>query len=418
MKQSIIFLVTFLFAIGTCFAASSQVAYHTSDPQLDATLLTQNPEPARSGDTVNLNIKIENIGGKDAENVKVELLPEFPFSFTSDESVSNVIGKLPNYPTDANFKIIKYKLLISKEAIDKTYEVKFRYTQDNGKDWTVARFPVKITSTEFAQIIQVDKTKINPGEETPLLFTIHNIGKAPLTNLIFTWNEKDKVILPVGTDNTRYIPYLGIGESAKLEYTVVANPSAERGLYNLNLELDFDGTNTTGSAQSSKIITNAGILIGGSTDFDVALADSSGGKTSFSIANTGKNDAASVSMKIPEQKGFSSRGGSAVIIGNLNKGDFTIVSFQISPTMPIQKDETRSLLMNVSFTDSFGERHTLEKSIDMKVSQVFLQNATASSFSGNRVQNSSNTTWIILIALIIAIVSFYIIVKNKKMKRS
>ncbi len=416
MKKTTIFFTLLLFLVGTCFAASP--VYHTSDAQLDTELLTQNPEPARSGDIVDLNIKLENLGGKDAEKVIAELLPEFPFSLATNEIPQQPIGKLPNYPTEANFKIIKYKLLISKDAIDKTYDIKFRYSQDGGKDWTLVTFQIKVTSTEFAQIISVDKTKINPGQETPLLFTIHNIGKAPLTNMIFTWNEKDKVILPVGTDNTRYIPYLGIGESAKLEYTVVANPAAQRGLYNLGLELSFDGTNATGSAQNNKIITNAGILIGGDTDFDLAVADSSNGKTSFSIANTGKNDASSVSINIPEQKGFLSRGSSSVIIGNLNKGDFTIVSFQIAPVVPVQKDETRKLSMNVSFTDSFGERHTLEKQLDVKISQISPQNGTMSGFNGNRTQSSSNTTWVILfIAIIIAGIAFYVVSKNKKMKK-
>ncbi len=368
-------------------------------PVLKSELLAQTPNPARSGDTVDVRIKIENTGGDSAHQVLVEILPEFPFTLAPGQSAQQMIGELLNYPFEANYKMMKYTLLISKEAIDKEYDLKFRYSQDGGINWITDTYTVRVTSTEFAQIIHLDKTKINPGEETPLTFTINNIGKAPLTNLIFTWSEKNNVLLPVGTDNTRYIPYLGIGESLALGFTVVASPTTERGLYNINLKLTFDATNaTSGGVQKSSIETNAGVLIGGSTEFDVALADSTGGKTSLSIANSGKNDASSVAVSIPNQAGFNVKGGSSVIIGNLNKGDFTLATFQLVANPAVKKEENRDLTISIAFTDSFGERHTLDKVISLKVTPTFGQDVAA--LQNAKKSGTSTTTWILIILIL------------------
>ncbi len=361
------------------------------DAQLSATLLTQTPDPASSGDTVDLRIKVTNEGGKISPQVVGEIIPEFPFTLTYGQVAQQIIGELPNYPTEANYKILTYKIKISKDAIDKNYDLKFRYSDDGGISWVVDTFNVRVTSNKYAQIISLDKVKINPGEETPLIFTINNIGKSPLNNLVFTWSEEDNVILPVGTDNTRYVSYLGIGERQELVFNVVANPTATRGLYTLNLKLTFDAMNSSSSSvQSTKIETNAGVLIGGSTDFEVSLADSTTGTTSISIANIGSNPATSVTVSIPEQTGWKVSGSSSSIIGNLNQGDYTIASFNLqagsgisqnTPTkgdssqMNLSRSQNNELKIKIAYTDTMGNREIIEKNVPVSA-QSLIGNVT------------------------------------------
>ncbi len=381
---------------------SNALGPSSEEPTLRASLLSQNPDPAHAGDVVDIRIKLANNGDKSTPPIMGEIIPEFPFSVADGEQAQQFVSELPNFPSEDASKILEYTLLVSKDAIDKIYDLKFRYSIDGGSSWIIETFQVRITSQQFAQIIHVDKSKIDPGSETPLTFTINNIGKSPLSNLVFTWSEKNNVILPVNSDNTRYIPYLGVGESSNLEYDVVANPSGDRGLYNLDLTLTYDAIAINGSVQKSKIVTNAGILVGGGTDFDIAFADSTSGKTSLSIANSGKNDASSVSISLPDQDGFTVKGGSSVIIGNLNKGDFTLATFQILPKPPVQNEETRYLKIDISFTDSFGERHNVEDTLSLKVNPRFGQDLSAT--ANNR--SSSSTTWIIALIVLIVVVFF------------
>lgn len=177
-------------------------------------------------------------------------------------------------------------------------------------------------------VSDVDMAELNLGEETKLKFTITNIGNSPLQNLVFSWNEEEGVILPVYSDNTKYIEYIDVGESIELEYTVVADVDADAGLYQLDLSCEFED----GNGGSGEILnTTTGVFVGGETDFDVTFSESSAGQTSLSVANTGNNPAYSVTVRIPQQENFEVRGSTASIVGNLDEGDYTIVSFQVTP---------------------------------------------------------------------------------------
>ena len=61
-------------------------------------------------------------------------------------------------------------------------------------------------------MIHIDKTTIVPGKQSSLKFTVNNVGSAPLRDLTFNWINDDDIILPVGSDNTKYIKYVDIGE--------------------------------------------------------------------------------------------------------------------------------------------------------------------------------------------------------------
>jgi len=199
--------------------------------------------------------------------------------------------------------------------------------------------------------------------------------------MIFYWINEDKVILPVGSDNTKYIKSIDIGECVEMDYQVIADSNANPGLYELKLYLSYDDPITYEEKETSTI---AGVNVGGGTDFDVALSDSPGSETSFSVANIGSNPAYSVSVIVPQQNGWQVSGPNSVIIGNLNKGDYTVASFNLvstqqmtdlqdqnlkranveettrqSPAMP----ESNGLIIRIAYTDTIGERKVIEKEV-------------------------------------------------------
>ena len=355
------------------------------------TLLNYDPSPARAGDTVELRLRVENIAGGVAENVELEIQDQFPFSVTDTDALQD-IGTLYAYQTADNYINTLYKLRVDKDAVKGQHELKLKYRHNKGI-WITKSFNLEVTSKEFAQIIYIDKAQLDPGKETEMTFTITNIGSAPLQNMVFSWTEANGIVLPVFSDDTKYIKYLDIGDSVELIYTVVADVNAQPGLYQLDLDLRYESlTNTT----STVIKTKAGILVGGETDFDVAFSESSQGQTSLSVANTGNNPALSVSVKIPEQDRFRVIGSTSSIIGNLDKGDFTIVSFQITPRedfgdTPSNREEQRqrprggqeqehnvgtegdrfsggsnNLDVVIEYTDTTGERRSIEKTVPIQ----------------------------------------------------
>jgi len=397
-------------------------------------MLNQNPDPAKAGSTVELRFKVENLGAKNAENLIIELKPKYPFDKISGEEYVQKISTLSGYQQGNNAAIVKYKVKIDQNAKEETSYLTLDYKTDK-QSYVAKSFGVDISGEEFAQIIYINKAQITPGKQTELNFTVTNIGNTPLQNLVFSWEEAQGVVLPVYSDDTKYIKNLNVGESSVLHYKVVADVNANPGLYRLDLTLKFE----TKDGVSKETKTKAGIFVGGETDFEVTFSESSEGKTSLSVANVGSNPALSVTVKIPQQQGYRVIGSTNSIIGNLDKGDYTIVSFQISPTsltggeiksnkkdskkqaltkrttVESWKNKPKALEINIEYTDTTGARKILKKSVPIQFRSVSSSNTNF----GNRMQFKKQQTpgfnYKILIAVfvLLAIVGGIIYYKKK-----
>jgi len=418
----------------------------STSPLIRVTLLNQDPNPARAGDTVALRFKLENLGGSVAKNVSVELMQDYPFTVVSGPAIQ-YLDNLVADQTGQNYVISEYTVRIDKDVVQGQKELRLKYTYGGyGNEAGITRtFNVNIVTNEFAQIIYVDKAKLEPGKETNLTFTILNVGNAPLQNLVFTWNEAAGAVLPVYSSNTKYVKYLDVGQSVDLTYTVIADVNADPGLYQLDLILNAESlTNAT----TSVITTKTGVFVGGETDFDVAFSESSAGTTSLSIANIGNNPAQSVSVIIPQQRNFRVSGSSSAIIGNLDKGEYTLVSFQIVSAsasnfsgtgqqmsrQPATTQGSRNQLMNgtttrfndtattndnpnslnvlIEYTDTTGERQTVTKSVPIQFRSI----ATSETTGASRPQSGfigGNVFWLLIILAVFILLAALWIFRNK-----
>jgi hypothetical protein len=420
---------------GLAFAESSDSKIIT------VSLVNQDPDPAISGDVVEIRLGVENTGGAAAENLILEVVPEYPFTMVSGESSINKVGTLQAYQTDFDMKIVKFKIRVDRDAIAGEYELKIKQYEE-GKESVSTQISVSIDvkSKESAEVIYIDKTLLVPGKQTSMKFTINNVGSAPLRDLTFNWENEDNIILPVGSDNTKYIKYIDIGDSAELDYQVIADTNAEPGLYKLNLYLKYDDPL---SDEEKEISTIAGVYVGGGTDFDIAFSESSAGQTSFTIANIGSNPAYSVSVIIPQQQGWRVSGSNSMIIGNLNKGDYTVASFNLQSsqarTMPTDQEEmTREELMalrekmqtegtgnalkiQIAYTDTLGERNSVKKDVIVNTQATTTPDASSmpagANFRGMRQQSFfSQYKWQIIgiLVLVVGIVMYRRYKKEKK----
>ncbi len=383
---------------------------------LSISLANYDPDPAIAGDTVEVRIGIENIGGMAVSNLMIEVMPEYPFELVPGENAVQSIGIIQGYQADStqNINIIKYRMRVDKDAPAGRYELKIKYYEKGEISSTSRSLFLDVKSKQSAEVIHIDKTALVPGKQTSLKFTINNVGNAPLRDLTFYWENGDNIILPVGSDNTRYIKYIDVGDSANLEYQVIADTNAQPGLYKLNLYLTYEESI---SKTEKKISTIAGVYVGGGTDFDVAFSESASGEISFSIANIGSNPANSVSVIIPEQNSWSVSGSNSVIIGNLNKGDYTVASFKLQSSMSAvtsrnstarnntniqgrsmqraMNSSSDTVLMQISYTDTMGERKVIEKEVKVGVQNVATADGqTALARRGTVQQESVFSTYI------------------------
>jgi hypothetical protein len=300
---------------------------------------------------------------------------------------------------------------------------------------------LRVAQGAIIVISDIAPSELAPGEKTDLKFTLTYIGNFPLDNIVFSWNDAKGVILPVNSDNTKYIAHIAAGESTVVEYTVVADVNADAGLYQLDLTMKLSDDESGGS---SLINTTAGIVIGGGTDFDVVVSESSSGQTSLSVANTGNNPAYSVTVRIPAQRQFRVQDSTASIVGNLDKGDYTIVSFQITSTnasfggpgsanlsqqeQPSEEEwqrrgaelsqrnatQSNNLRVAIDYTDTTGVRRTVEKAVPIQSVDI---SSVASPFTPGMRQRQSiwkNPTLIGTTALVILLSGGFIYYRRRK----
>ena len=139
------------------------------------------------------------------------------------------------------------------------------------------------------------------------------------------------------------------------------------------------------------------------------------GEYSFSVANIGSNPANSVSIIIPQQDDWKVSGSNSVIIGNLNKGDYTVASFSLQPSTVSRKES--SLIVRIAYTNTKGERKTVQKNV--MVNPVTTTSEEITAMRGQRTTNTSSFSFIKW-AVVIVVLFFagrFVYKRRKKPKK-
>jgi len=423
MKKMLLFILLLLSPM-----AHASAATYVDSAGLSVDVMSQTPNPARPGESVELTLSVQNYGNEDLKNIVITAQPEYPFSKVDGESLSRTISYLNARQDDDDAATVKLKLKVASDAPAGTYEMDIVTTDSTGTTKTTT-LDIEVRGKEYAQIVTISKASIDFATEEQLDFVVTNTGSSPLKNMAISWVDSTGTILPVYSDNTKYISYLAPNESVTVSYIVMADVNADPGLYQLDITLEVEDYDSN----ISKISTTAGLFVGGGTDFDVAFSDNSDGEMSFSVANVGNNEAYSVKVSIPEQEGYSVSGSSSAIVGNLEKGDYTIASFTVSQQgaggMPgtagagpggntavasassSNASASNDLKVLIEYTDSAGQRNTVEKSV--QISQSSTATAGASMGPGGQNQGSSNSKYVYVLVLAV-LASGYIVYYRRK----
>ncbi|MFA5745426.1 MAG: COG1361 S-layer family protein [archaeon] len=420
MKKIIFLTILSLMILPNLFAVT-----YNEGLNLNATLINQSPDPVRSGDLVEFKFSIQNSGNIGINNAIVTLDYSYPFEEVPSEDYNLILNRISPFQKEDNAQIVTYKLLVNKDAPNGDYEINLKVINPENEIGNVYKFNISVAAKDYAQIITINKSNISFGKVEDLKFLITNTGNSPLKNIVFSWSDPTETLLPVNSDNTKYIKFLDVGSSVVVDYNVMANSNSTPGLYKLNLSLKFENEDYN----SSEINTIAGIFVGGLTDFDITFAESSSGSISLSIANIGNDPAYSVNVIIPEQTDYKVGGTNSSILGNLDKGDYTIASFNISSkrttdfnsissgsrttrsstttTQPMSNTQkTGPLKVIIQYTDSLGTRNSLTKEVNIQTSGSIVS-TTASTGQFTRKSTGPNWYIYIIIGLVVLVAGFY-----------
>jgi hypothetical protein len=434
MKKKYVLFMTCLMAI-VCAANISFAQSSTSNPNIRTTLLRYDPFPVGPGNYVTLFVQVANTGGKDASNVRLKIVPSYPFSVDTNSSVTLDNSALPIQLTSDNVAVIgplaslqnaivKYKLRVDQTVFEGNYQISVWCQPQFSDSWTISDFNLLVQGKDKLVIDNLTPSTITPGRPTDVVFTLDNKGTATLHDITLAWSEQDNNILPLGSENKRYITSIDPGTTLEVPFTVVADPTVTSGVYNLNINLNYTvGVNTTKSTNS-----NIGIFVGGMADFDVSVQQYSGQSITFSVANIGSNPTTSVSIAVPEQPAYVTSGTSSSFLGSLGPGDFTLATFTLvqrgvnnttgtgrnnaggSPPAgaPGAFNISRSgqLKLEIAYTDTNGVRRIVEKSINLQSSVASSTATGLQSGQFQRTDNSGNFFLYGVAAIVIVVVLF------------
>jgi len=222
---------------------------------------------------------------------------------------------------------------------------------------------------------------VNPSEYVRVWIKVENLGTGLTKDATFKIIPKFPFSFDDPKDSIKSYGQIGYGRNEEdnlvvLEYKVKVDKDAIEGTNEIELKYNTDGSDSWFYKKFDIEITDA------QTDFDLVIQEVSEQQVSVAIANTGKNIAYSVIVKIPEQENFETIGTEGQMVGNLENGDYTLVSFELN-----EKTRTsgkKPLRIQIDYTDNIGERRSVIKEI------MFEMDSTANQFPG--MTNSEDGT--------------------------
>ncbi|WP_243685048.1 COG1361 S-layer family protein [Methanosarcina barkeri] len=243
--------IILLFSVFICLGAGTALASNgdIKSAYLEVNLTNQNPDAARPGEPVELTVSVQNVGNANLKDIAVTVSPEYPFSKISGEELTKKVSYLNARQDDDDAAVLKFKLMTDANASEGTYDIDITTTAKESGSLsntiaTTKTIHLEVRGKEYAQIVTINKASIDIAKEEPLEFIITNTGNSPLKNMVVSWKDPKGVILPVYSDNTKYIKYLAAGDSVTVAYSVMADVNADPGLYTLDVNLSFEDYNS------------------------------------------------------------------------------------------------------------------------------------------------------------------------------
>lgn len=414
-------ITTIFIALLLTITLTSGVSAATQDANIELKLLNQNPDPVKPGDIVDLRFGISNKGKSSTSEFYVELEDSSSFEIVEADEKIQKIGFLPAYQDDSSMVVLKYKLKVSENLVNGKYKLNLlRYTESDSK--IKETFEVEIKGEPNAEIAGISVQNLVPGKKTQVDFSIKNVGKTDLKNLMFSWESTQDLILALGSSNVKFIDHIGPGETKILSYDIVTNANVKPGLYKLDMTLVYDDieelqkiteSGTLKSEKRKEVKSKAGIYIGGETDFQTTFSQRKpNGDFSFSLSNIGNSKADSVTLTLLPNENITLTGTSSTVLGNLEKGDYSVAEVSFVP-----KDESQdlNLAFEITYTSSMGQRESQINKVTIPKQSLSSIISLPGDISNNKSKFSISP--IIFVGLGVIVVGFLIFRRKKKKGR-
>lgn len=207
-------------------------------------------------------------------------------------------------------------------------------------------------------LLSQDPDPAGAGEIVKLRFSVANIGDSVIDSLEVELLPKYPFTKMSGEEYVKVIPQLS-GYPYTAKYQVLVDREALEATNEIDLRYRI-GPEGVWSRETFEIDVDDI-----QTDFDLVIQEIAGNEVSVAIANIGKNVAYSTIIRVPEQNSYETIGTSGQMIGNLDDGDYTLVTFQIAKKRGASGEDP--LKFKIDYTDEIGERRSVIKEVPFEL---------------------------------------------------
>lgn len=245
-----------------------------------------------------------------------------------------------------------------------------------------------------------DVDPLQPGEQFALKMTVQNVGnaKAQRITMIVGGGSSGTSggtpqpggvsggggdfanFAPVGASNVQSLGDLGAGEQAQVSQNLIVNVSTNPGAY--PMKVTFSYLNSQGEViNDEQVIT---LLVYGLPSVDVSFYRppdpffvGQPGALPIQVVNLGKRGAVLGNIKVSASNGTIDNGTS--LVGSLDPGGYFTLDALFTP----EQSGSQSLDITIEYVDDFNQARTITKSLDIEVTEGFIEPTPDPSLNGD-----------------------------------
>jgi hypothetical protein len=403
-----------LLLISSIFATAASAA--VGGANLKVTIIGTNPYPAKIGEYLNLTVQVENVGGDKADNVDIEIVPQYPFSLDSEANAVQNVGVLNPGRTATK----EFHLFVDKNAQKGVRSLDIRTKTGRDDPWSEKSFDIRIGTETFNSKGTVelkefvsDPKAFMPGDRGTITVTLTNTATTPTVTIDgsdFDTNARiQAAVLRPLSDGIIVLdaPYedmglLGPGNSITLTFNVKVAEDAAEGTHNLELVIEGNSFDYNSRKNIPLKVDSSNIRVIPSKKLQLINGES---KIEFDVANTHPNEFNSVSIK-PDAEGVIFYP-AEYFIGPMNPDELFTIEFNAAADNSLDSRRESYEPINLTLSANYGNGINKHENI---VSNMYIQ-------SVEETQGGSSSLVLPGLLLVIIIAAGVLVYRKKQNKK-
>ncbi|MBN2367413.1 COG1361 S-layer family protein [Candidatus Woesearchaeota archaeon] len=400
-------------------------------PEIEVTLLNQDPDPVGPGEYVEMRFSISNSKqGTLAEDFQVMLDTKYPFSLDSGEEVLRSLGDLPALGATKNVIVVKYRVRVDDNAVEGTNNIRLNYKY-RGIDWVGVEFDVNVQTLDAnLAIVSVETLpeKIKPGEEAKINIKVKNMADSTLKDVTMKLDLTFSYVLsqvsaltatdsvaafnalpfaPLGSATEQKIFSLGPGQEYEFSYDLIAFSDAESKIYKVPVQLSYYDELQTQYTKNDVI----GLIVGTQPDMSVVIDETDiyvgkrSGTVTVKFINKGFSDIKFLDVTLAKSDAFETICCDEIYIGNVDSDDYETADFKIYLNENGKAEKKIPFKVVTEYRDAnnniYRDEHDLELNI-MSPAKLGMQTSSGGFF------------WVVLLIIAVVVGIWYFRRRKKK----